>query len=174
VVSQVKDGTCKSIGDVKSCTKAGTGCGGCMPLVQTIFNNTMKSMGAEVKNHLCPHFEYSRADLFNIIYVKKLDTFTSVMAACGKQPDSLGCEACKPTVGSILASLYNRHILDNSLSGLQETNDRFLANIQRNGTFSVVPRVSGGEITPEKLIIMGTVAKKYGLYCKITGGQRIE
>ncbi|KAH4189732.1 hypothetical protein HBH42_135080 [Parastagonospora nodorum] len=174
VVNSVKDGTCKSIGDVKSCTKAGTGCGGCMPLVQTIFNKTMASMGNEVKNHVCPHFEHSRADLFNIIYVKELKDFSAVMKACGKEPESLGCEACKPTIGSIIASLYNKHLLDLDRRGLQETNDRFLANIQRNGTFSVVPRVSGGEITPEKLIVIGMVAKKYNLYTKITGGQRID
>lgn len=174
VVKSVKDGTCKSIGDVKSCTKAGTGCGGCMPLVQTIFNKTMASMGQEVKNHLCPHFEYSRADLFNIIYVKKLQTFGEVMMHAGKEPDSAGCEVCKPAIGSIQASLYNKHLLDDDRRGLQDTNDRFLANIQRNGTFSVVPRVSGGEITAEKLIVIGTVAKKFGLYCKITGGQRID
>ena len=174
VTKVVKDGTCKSIGDVKSCTKAGTGCGGCMPLVQTIFNKEMKAMGAEVLNHLCPHFEHSRADLFNIIYVKKLKTFSDVMKDCGKNPEALGCEACKPTIASILASLYNQHILDKPLHGLQDTNDRFLGNIQRNGTFSVIPRVAAGEITPEKLIAIGTVAKKYGLYCKITGGQRID
>ncbi|TKX20399.1 nitrite reductase [NAD(P)H] [Elsinoe australis] len=174
VTKAVKDGTCKSIGDVKSCTKAGTGCGGCMPLVQTIFNKTMSSMGNEVKNHLCPHFDYSRADLFNIIYVKKLENFGSVMAACGKDPNSLGCEACKPAIGSILATLFNKHIIDTEHRGLQDTNDRFLANIQRNGTFSVVPRVAGGEITADKLIVIGTVAKKFNLYCKITGGQRID
>ncbi|KAF2837350.1 hypothetical protein M501DRAFT_1059346 [Patellaria atrata CBS 101060] len=174
VVKAVKDGTCKSIGDVKSCTKAGTGCGGCMPLVQTIFNKTMTSMGQEVKNHLCPHFEYSRADLFNIIYVKKLQDFEQVMKECGKDPNSLGCESCKPTIGSIVSSLSNKHILDPPRRGLQDTNDRFLGNIQRNGTFSVIPRIAGGEITPEKLIIIGTVAKKYGLYTKITGGQRID
>lgn len=174
VAKVVKDGSCKSIGDVKSCTKAGTGCGGCMPLVQTIFNTEMKAMGTEVLNHLCPHFAYSRADIFNIIYVKKLKTFTEIMRECGKTADSLGCEVCKPTIGSILASLYNKHIMDKPLHGLQETNDKFLANIQRNGTFSVIPRVSGGEITAEKLIVIGTVAKKYNLYCKITGGQRID
>lgn len=174
VAAAVKDGSCKSIGDVKSFTKAGTGCGGCMPLVQSIFNTTMKDMGAEVLNHLCPHFAYSRADLFNIIYVKKLKDFASIMQEAGKDPDSLGCEVCKPTLGSILASLYNKHIVDKPLHGLQDTNDKYLANIQRNGTFSVVPRVAGGEITPEKLVTIGTVAKKYGLYCKITGGQRID
>ncbi|EME86727.1 uncharacterized protein MYCFIDRAFT_186832 [Pseudocercospora fijiensis CIRAD86] len=174
VAKSVKDGTCKSIGDVKSCTKAGTGCGGCMPLVQTIFNKTMQSMGQEVMNHLCPHFEYSRADLYNIAYVKKLTTFAEIMKEAGKDAEAAGCEACKPAIASITASLYNKHVLDDNQRGLQDTNDRFLANIQRNGTFSVVPRVSGGEITADKLVVIGTVAKKYGLYCKITGGQRID
>ena len=174
IATSVKNGTCKSIGDVKSCTKAGTGCGGCMPLIQTIFNAEMKAQGSEVLNHLCPHFAYSRADLFNIIYVKKLKSFAEVMKESGKDPNSLGCEACKPALGSILASLYNQHVMDKPLHGLQDTNDRFLANIQRNGTFSVIPRVAAGEITPEKLIVIGTVAKKYDLYCKITGGQRID
>lgn len=174
VANVVKDGTCKSIGDVKSCTKAGTGCGGCMPLVQSIFNKQMKDMGQEVSNHLCPHFKYSRADLYNIISVKNLRDLPSVMREAGTDPASLGCEACKPAVGSILASLYNQHIMKNPVHSLQDTNDRFLANIQRNGTFSVIPRVAGGEITPDKLIAIGSVAKKYDLYTKITGGQRID
>ncbi|KFY20612.1 hypothetical protein V491_03577 [Pseudogymnoascus sp. VKM F-3775] len=174
VVDKVKEGSCKTIADVKLCTKAGTGCGGCMPLVQSIFNNTMKEMGQEVSNHLCPHIPYSRADLYNIVSVKQLKTFVDIMQAVGKVPDSLGCELCKPAIGSILASMYNRHILDKPVRDLQDTNDKFLANIQRNGTFSVVPRVAGGEITPDRLITIGQVAKKYNLYCKITGGQRID
>jgi nitrite reductase (NAD(P)H) len=174
VVTTVKDGTCKSIGDVKSCTKAGTGCGGCMPLVTSIFNAQMKSMGQEVKNHICPHFNYSRADLYNIISVKKLKTLEEVMREAGNDKESQGCEACKPSIGSIFSSLWNPHIMDKPVHGLQETNDRFLGNIQRNGTFSVIPRVSAGEITPDKLIVLGNVAKKYDLYTKITGGQRID
>ena len=174
VCGVVKDGSCKSIGEVKACTKAGTGCGGCMPLVQSIFNAEMKAQGAEVLNHLCSHFKYSRADMYNIIYAKKLKDFAQVMKEAGSEPDSTGCEACKPAIGSILASLYNQHVMDKPLHGLQDTNDKFLANIQRNGTFSVIPRVAGGEITADKLIAIGTVAKKFNLYCKITGGQRID
>ena len=115
-----------------------------MPLVQTIFNKEMALMGNEVKNHLCPHFDYSRADLFNIVYVKKLDTFTAIMKECGKDPSSTGCEACKPAIGSIIASLFNKHVMDKDRVGLQDTNDRFMANFQRNGTYSVIPRVPGG------------------------------
>lgn len=123
---------------------------------------------------MCTHIPYSRADLYNIVAVKQLRTFVDVMKAVGKNPDSLGCEMCKPAIASILSSLFNQHIMDKELHDLQETNDRFLANIQRNGTFSVVPRVPGGEITADKLITIGQVAQKYGLYCKITGAQRID
>ncbi|KAI1343037.1 nitrite reductase [Xylariaceae sp. FL0016] len=174
VVKTVKDGTCKTVGEVKACTKAGTGCGGCMPLVTSIFTKTMTEMGAEVTNYLCAHFSYSRADLYNIVMVKRLKTLQDVMKEAGNDKDSDGCEACKPAVASIFASLWNRHVMDKSTHGLQDTNDRFLGNIQRNGTFSVVPRVSAGEIKPEHLIVIGEIAKKYNLYTKITGGQRID
>ncbi|KXG49054.1 FAD-dependent pyridine nucleotide-disulfide oxidoreductase [Penicillium griseofulvum] len=174
VVDNVKNGTCTTIAQVKSCTKAGTGCGGCMPLVQSIFNKTMLEMGQEVSNNLCSHIPYSRADLYNIVAIKQLKTFVDIMKDVGKNPDSLGCELCKPAIASILSSLFNPHIMDKGFNDLQETNDKFLANIQRNGTFSVVPRIPGGEITADKLIAIGSVAKKYGLYCKITGAQRID
>ncbi|KAJ5382540.1 FAD-dependent pyridine nucleotide-disulfide oxidoreductase, partial [Penicillium concentricum] len=174
VVENVKNGTCKTIAQVKSCTKAGTGCGGCMPLVQSIFNKTMLEMGQEVSNNLCSHIPHSRADLYNIVAIKQLKTFVDIMKDVGKNPESLGCELCKPAIASILSSLFNPHIMDKGFNDLQETNDKFLANIQRNGTFSVVPRIPGGEITADKLIAIGSVAKKYGLYCKITGAQRID
>jgi nitrite reductase (NAD(P)H) len=174
IVKVVKDGTCKSIGEVKTCTKAGTGCGGCLPLVTSIFNKTMKDMGNEVKNNLCPHFNYSRADLYNIIMVKRLRTLPEVMKEAGTDPDSLGCEVCKPCLASIFASLWNKHVMDKPHHGLQDTNDRYLGNIQRNGTYSVVPRMAGGEITPDKLLAIAQVAKDYNLYTKITGGQRID
>ncbi|KAI1259469.1 nitrite reductase [Xylariaceae sp. FL1019] len=174
VVQTAKEGTCKSVGEVKACTKAGTGCGGCMPLVTSIFNKAMADMGTEVKNYVCSHFDYSRADLYNIVMVKQLTTMEEVMREAGNDKTSDGCEACKPAVGSIFASLYNRHIMTKPLHGLQETNDRFLGNIQRNGTYSIIPRVSAGEILPEHLVLIGEVAKEYDLYTKITGGQRID
>lgn len=123
---------------------------------------------------MCSHIPFSRADLYNIIAVKQLKMFVDVMREVGRNPESLGCELCKPAIASILSSLFNPHLLDKGIHDLQDTNDRFLANIQRNGTFSVVPRVAGGEITADKLIVLGQVAKKYNLYCKITGGQRID
>lgn len=174
IVKVVKDGTCKDVASLKKCTKAGTGCGGCVPLITTIFNKTMASMGQEVTNYVCSHFSHSRADLFNIIMVKRLKNMGEVMREAGNDKEALGCELCKPVVASIMASLWNRHVMDKTTHGLQETNDRFLGNIQRDGTYSVVPRVSGGEITPDKLVVIGEVAQKYNLYTKITGGQRID
>jgi nitrite reductase (NAD(P)H) len=173
ITKTIKEGTCKTVNEIKTCTKAGTGCGGCIPLVTSIFNKTMADMGQEVKNHLCSHFPFSRAELFHIVMIKKLDSFESIMGQRG-EPGSSGCELCKPAIASILASLFNKPIVDPGRRGLQDTNDKFLANIQRNGTFSVVPRVPGGEITPDKLAAIARVAKKYNLYCKITGGQRID
>lgn len=173
LVTSIKDGTCVDLASVKTCTKAGTGCAGCMPLVTSIFNKTMAAMGNEIKNHICSHFAYSRAELYHIVMVKRLKTLPEVMAEAGSG-SSLGCETCKPAVASIFASLWNRHVMDRPTHGLQDTNDRFLGNIQRNGTFSVVPRMSAGEVTPDKLLAIAKVAKQYDLYTKITGGQRID
>ncbi|KAH9920537.1 nitrite reductase [Epithele typhae] len=173
VVQCVKDGA-HSLDEVKRKTKAGTGCGGCVPLVTNIMKTEMKKAGLAVSNNLCAHFAMSRVDLFNVIKIKKLKTTTEIMAAVGVVPDALGCEICKPAMGSILSSLWNEHIMNPEHHANQDTNDKFLANIQRNGTFSVIPRVAAGEITPDKLVAIGHVAKKYGLYTKVTGGQRID
>jgi nitrite reductase (NADH) large subunit len=156
---------------LKTCTKAGSGCGGCLPLVTDLLNAELKQAGKTVTNRLCEHFAYSRTELFALIKVKRLRTFSEILAEAGT---GHGCEICKPAVASILASLWNDNIQEQEHHTLQDTNDRFLANIQRDGTYSVVPRVPGGEITPEKLIVLGEVAREFGLYTKITGGQRVD
>lgn len=160
-----------TVGDVKRCTKAGAGCGGCLPVVTELLNAQLKKAGLEVKNNLCEHFAYSRTELFAIVKAKKLRTFDDIITSYGK---GNGCETCKPAVASILASLWNEQITEPQHESLQDSNDRFLANTQRGGLYSVVPRVPGGEITPDKLIVLGEVAKTYGLYTKITGGQRVD
>jgi len=154
---------------LKKCTKAGTGCGGCVPLVKDLLVGTMKANGVYVKNIVCEHFNYSRQELFDLVKINAIKTYNEVLEHFGKGD---GCEVCKPVVASILASLWNELILKQET--IQDSNDRFLANIQKGGTYSVVPRIAGGEITPDKLIAIGTVAKKYNLYTKITGGQRID
>ena len=160
-----------TMGQVKACTKAGTGCGGCLPLVTDLLNAAMQAAGRTINYHLCTHFPYSRTELFALIKVKQLKTFDEILAQCGT---GYGCEVCKPAVTSILASLWNENILHPKHQTLQDTNDRFLANMQRGGLYSVIPRVPGGEITPDKLIALGETARQFGLYTKITGGQRID
>jgi nitrite reductase (NADH) large subunit len=161
----------KTVGQVKSCTLAGTGCGGCLPRVTDLLKAELKAAGARVDNRLCEHFPHSRQELYQIAMIQGVKTFDALIASHGR---GHGCEICKPAVASILASLWDENVLDPSHATLQDTNDRFLANIQRGGSYSVVPRVPGGEITPEKLIALGEVARKYGLYTKITGGQRVD
>ena len=169
ICSAIREKSLGSVDEVKKCTKAGTGCGGCLPLVIDIFKAEMKKSGQKVNNALCEHFAYTRQELFQIVKIKGIKSFGGLVASHGR---GHGCEVCKPAVASILASLWNENIVCHT--AIQDTNDRFLANIQRGGTYSVVPRVPGGEITPEKLIVLGRVAKKYGLYTKITGGQRVD
>ncbi|GLW08254.1 nitrite reductase large subunit [Microtetraspora sp. NBRC 13810] len=152
---------------VKRCTRAGTTCGSCVPMLRQI----LVSSGVDVGKAMCEHFPHSRAELYDIVRVRGITTFSQLVAEHGT---GRGCGVCKPAVASILASLGGGHILDGEQAALQDTNDHFLANIQRNGTYSVVPRIPGGEITPEKLIVIGEVARDFGLYTKITGGQRID
>ena len=163
---------CITVPDLKACTKAGTGCGSCLPMLKKL----LAAQGVEQSTALCEHFTHSRAELFQIVATTRIRTFSELVARHGT---GRGCDICKPAVASILASLSGvlspgSHILDGEQAALQDTNDHFLANLQRNGTYSVVPRVPGGEITPEKLIVLGEVARDFGLYTKITGGQRID
>ena len=165
------DGGCTTIGAIKTKTKAASSCGGCASLVTAILKSELKRKGVAVDNRLCEHFPYSRQQLFHLVRVGELHSYADVLQAHGR---GLGCDICKPAVGSILASCWNGFVLDRERAPLQDTNDYFLANMQKDGTYSVVPRVPGGEITPEKLIVIGEVARKFGLYTKITGGQRID
>jgi nitrite reductase (NADH) large subunit len=156
---------------VKACTRAGTGCGSCLPLLTELVNDERRKAGKEVVTRLCEHFGQSRAQLFEIVRVTGIRTFAELVERFGS---GTGCEICKPAVASMLASLASGYILDGEQSALQDTNDHFLANLQRDGTYSVVPRVPGGEITPAQLIALGEVARDFDLYTKITGGQRVD
>jgi nitrite reductase (NADH) large subunit len=166
----LREAICGGAHDVpalKACTRAGTSCGSCVPLLKTL----LAQSGVEVSKALCEHFTVSRAELFEIVAGTGIRTFSELIAQYGT---GRGCDVCKPAVASILASLGSGHVLSGEQAALQDTNDHFLANLQRNGTYSVVPRIPGGEITPEGLITIGEVARDFGLYTKITGGQRID
>ncbi len=164
-------GGATTIGALKSATCAGTSCGGCVPLVTQVMKAEMKKQGMAVNNHLCEHFPYSRQEIFHLVKVGHIKSFADLLAEHGT---GLGCDICKPVAASVLASTWNDFVLKPEHASLQDTNDYFLGNIQKDGTYSVVPRMPGGEVTADGLIAVGTVAKKYGLYTKITGGQRVD
>jgi nitrite reductase (NADH) large subunit len=165
------DAGCLSLSDLKAETKASTGCGGCAALLKSVFDSELENRGIDVDHSICEHFAHTRQELFHFCQVEGIGDFKALLLAHGT---GRGCDICKPTAASIFASLFNEHVLQKERAGLQDTNDYVMANIQVNGTYSVVPRIPGGEITPDKLIAIGEVAKKYDLYTKITGGQRID
>ncbi len=171
ILDAVETHDCEDVAAVKKCTTAGTTCGSCVGTVKAIIEDHFAKSGKEISRALCEHFALSRSELFEVVAIHGYRTFDQIVEAHGT---GRGCDICKPAVASILASQLNGHVLSKDNRTLQDTNDAFLANIQRNGTYSVVPRIPGGEITPEKLIVIGEVARDYGLYTKITGGQRID
>ncbi|MGW9412723.1 nitrite reductase large subunit NirB [Arthrobacter cupressi] len=161
----------QDLGELKSCSRAGTQCGSCVPMLKKLLEGELKKSGVEVSKALCEHISLSRQELFETIRILELTSFEEIMAKYGT---GAGCDICKPTIASILASQHSAYVLDAGRGTLQDTNDRALANMQKDGTYSVVPRIAGGEITPDGLAVIAAVAKKYGLYTKITGGQRID
>ena len=161
---------CHTVAAIKAETRAGTGCGGCLPLVTQVLNAELSRQGIEVNNHLCEHFAWSRQELYHLIRVEEIKSFDELLKKYGK---GYGCEVCKPTVGSLLASCWNDYVLEPQHTPLQDSNDNFLGNIQKDGTYSIIPRSAGGEISPEGLVVIGQIARKYNLYTKITGSQRI-
>ncbi|WP_269470890.1 MULTISPECIES: nitrite reductase large subunit NirB [unclassified Streptomyces] len=181
VRAAVTEHSCGTLPEIKKCTKAGTGCGSCVKSLTAVMNDELAANGATIDTGLCGCFPHTRAELYEIVRTLRLTTFAELLDSHGR-PEARngdGCEICKPTVGSIIASLApsvgaDGYVLDGEQAALQDTNDHFLANLQRNGSYSIVPRIPGGEITPDKLIVIGEVARDFGLYTKITGGQRID
>ncbi|MER6612378.1 nitrite reductase large subunit NirB [Streptomyces xantholiticus] len=177
----VTDHQCTTVPEVKKCTKAGTGCGSCVKVLGQLVNAELEASGVEVDKGLCGCFGQTRQELYEIVRALRITSYQQLLDAHGREAarGGDGCEICKPTVGSIIASLAptigaSGYVLEGEQAALQDTNDHFLANMQKNGSYSIVPRIPGGEITPEKLIIIGEVARDFGLYTKITGGQRID
>ena len=171
ICQAIADDDLSDVGGIKACTRAGTGCGSCVPVLTDLLHDEMQKAGRDVVRRLCPHFSQTRQQLYEILRVTGITSFRDLVERFGT---GAGCEVCKPAVASMLATLAPGHILDGEQASLQDTNDHFLANLQRDGSYSVVPRVPGGEITPDQLIALGQVANEFDLYTKITGGQRVD
>jgi nitrite reductase (NADH) large subunit len=162
---------CTDAAAVKGCTKAGATCGSCVLMVKKVVGQELTKLGQTVSQALCEHFDLSRRQLFDAVRVAQLTTFSAIVERFGR---GRGCDTCKPAIASILSVLVGAHVLDGENATLQDTNDHVMANMQKDGTYSVVPRMAGGEVTPEGLIAIGQIAKDFALYTKITGGQRID
>lgn len=169
--SAVHEEGCRDAAAVKGCTKAGATCGSCVLMVKKVVGQELTKLGQTVSHALCEHFEMSRRQLFDAVRVAEMTTFSAIIDRFGS---GRGCDICKPAIASILAVLVGSHVLDGENATLQDTNDHVMANMQKDGTYSVVPRMPGGEVTPDGLLAIGQVAKDFALYTKITGGQRID
>lgn len=167
----VHDEGCADAGAVKACTRAGATCGSCVLMVKKVVGKELASLGRTVSNALCEHFDMTRRQLFDAVRVSELGTFSAIIERFGR---GRGCDVCKPALASILSVLVGAHVLDGENATLQDTNDHVMANLQKDGTYSVVPRMPGGEVTPGGLMVIGQVAEDFGLYTKLTGGQRID
>ena len=155
--------------EVVAVTRAGAGCGSCKPLVKEILT-LQRGGAAEEPVYLCPCRKQTREQLAAIVREHDLDSVSTLSDTCGAGRD---CGACKPGLAYLVSQVQeNRHREERHARFI---NDRVHANIQNDGTFSVVPRIRGGVTSPDELRRIADVAERHGVrMVKITGGQRID
>lgn len=171
IMSAIREEGCKSVADVKSCTKATSGCGTCAALVKDILKAVVGlDMKEEKKEVVCACVPFSKLQLRTIIQTQKLKSVQDVLDIYG---NGTGCSSCKPALAFILdEALLGEHEEDRSARFI---NDRVHANIQKDGSFSVVPRMRGGVTSAAELRKIADVADKYSVkMVKVTGSQRID
>ena len=159
--------------DVSRETKAGTGCGGCGSVVEGILESILGSSFRSKKSSegICECTKYSRIDVIKNIREKNLRSVAEVMETLGWE--TVGCEKCRPALNYYVSMAHPLGFNDDPTSRL--VNERAKANIQKDGTFSVVPRMYGGVTTSSSLRRIADVAEKYNVaLVKLTGGQRID
>jgi nitrite reductase (NADH) large subunit len=166
---QAVAGGCCTPREVMAATRAGTGCGSCKGMVVEIVAAATGGLSDE-PTYLCPCRKQTREMLAASIRADGLESVSAVADACGTGRD---CGACKPALAYLVSEINaNRHREERDARFI---NDRVHANIQRDGTFSVVPRIRGGVVTPDELRRIADVAERYEVpMVKVTGGQRID
>lgn len=158
---------------VKKETKASASCGGCASVVDRILEATLGAsfQGSGGPGAICACTKYAREDVIKNIREKKLLSVASVMETLGWE--TVGCETCRPAINYYLSMVWPLEAGDDTSSRL--VNERMHANIQKDGTFSVVPRMYGGATTTSELKKIAEIAERYGVgLVKVTGGQRID
>ena len=158
--------------EVTACTKAAGSCGGCAGLVDQILAATLGTAFVEsTEDPMCGCTDMTHEQVKEQIRQKRLLSVREVMRTLGWEGE--GCHVCRPAINYYVGMLFPGEAEDDRTSRI--ANERMHANIQKDGTFSVIPRIYGGETTPDDLIRIATIAKKYNVpTVKITGGQRID
>jgi nitrite reductase (NADH) large subunit len=170
IIHAVHEKGVSTLAQLKECTRASTGCGSCSELCQQLLKAVVPEFEEEVKTTICKCLPFAEDNLRDILRSQKLKSVQEVLAIYG---NGVGCEVCKPALSYMLDMLWcGDHEEDRSARFI---NDRVHANIQKDGTFSVVPRIRGGVTSPDELRRIADVADKYQVpMVKITGSQRID
>jgi nitrite reductase (NADH) large subunit len=155
---------------LKQRTRASTSCGTCRGLCEKLLRAVAPDFQEETRTTLCACLPFSYEQLRDIVRSQQLKSVEEVLAVYGNRK---GCEVCKPALSYMIDMLWcGDHIEDRSARFI---NDRVHANIQNDGTFSVVPRMRGGVTSPEELRRIADVAEKYNVrMVKVTGSQRLD
>ena len=170
IIDAIQKNQLRSIAGIKSCTKASTGCGTCTGIVESILKAVVGDQVEEKKNYLCACVPFPKEQLRTIIQTQRLKKVQDILEIYG---NDIGCNVCKPALSFLVDEVWlGEHEEDRSARYI---NDRVHANIQRDGTFSVVPRMRGGVTSPAELRKIADVAEKYQVrMVKVTGSQRID
>ena len=161
------------LGAIKATTKASASCGSCTGLVEQVLAVTLgDDFVAPAAATVCGCTDMTHEDVRRMIKSQKLTSMAAVWQACGwKTP--CGCHVCRPALNFYLLADWPLEYRDDPQSRF--INERKHANIQKDGTFSVVPRMWGGITTPAELRAIADAADKYDVpTVKVTGGQRID
>lgn len=172
IAEAIQSGGCTSVGDIKACTKASASCGGCKPMVEGLLQLYAGDKAVKVKEGICGCTTLGRDEIVAEIKRMKLMTVKEVMHVLDWNNEE-GCTKCRPSLNYYLGMLWPEEYIDEKESRF--TNERYHANIQKDGTYSVVPRIYGGITTPADLIKIAEVAVKFDVpMVKFTGGQRLD
>jgi nitrite reductase (NADH) large subunit len=170
IIQAIHEKGVNTMSQLKECTRASTSCGSCTSLCQDLLRAVAPEFEDEVKKVICGCLPFAEDKLRDILRSQKLKSVQEVLEIYG---NGVGCEVCKPALSYMLDMLWcGEHDEDRSARFI---NDRVHANIQKDGTFSVIPRIRGGVTSPDELRRIADVADKYQVpMVKITGSQRID
>ena len=170
IIGAIHEKGVSTLSQLKECTRASTSCGSCSSLCQDLLRAVAPEFEEEHKKVICGCLPFAEDKLRDILRSQRLKSVQEVLEIYG---NGLGCEVCKPALSYMLDMLWcGDHDEDRSARFI---NDRVHANIQKDGTFSVIPRIRGGVTSPDELRRIADVADKYRVpMVKITGSQRID